>query len=580
MKRLMSSRQRIWLLLTNAVLSAVFALLLIPEDWIETAIRYWSMPVLAILLALFLWVLIKQLKRLPRQAFKKRFSKGIIVILVTGSAFQLVHEDFGYKILMDEYNLTATSMNMHMEKSAFTPTRGRIVEGEFDIVDGYVDKRPFLYPFLLSLVHDISGYRMSNPFVLNTVLTGCLMLVVYLAGFHIGNKRGGILAVILLAGWPLLGQNATGAGFELLNFLLLSLTVFLTLSLTSRPGLDKETLLVLSAILLANVRYESFMFLVPVVLVVCLRWKSNNRLGPGWVTTFAPWLLVPLFFQNRMFRKREGLWELPEGVAEAFSFSYIPENIGHAAAYFLNWSADFPNSLLLTIAGSITLFFLLVASVKRIKNWIKFRPKDYDVLGLWGAVLIGHLCVILSYHAGALDSHFATRLGMPIHLILILAPVWLLVKEKMAQRFWTLSVTASLLFLITISAPHSSKAIFTKKNFAEREFRWAREYLLQQEDTDFLIIDSKVSHWASMQLQAMHFNFAKVNKGLIQEYLDNGNYRNVFVIQRISFDPANETIETLGLDQLPDFKLQMLDEFSSKPFQGIRLSRLIPTASR
>lgn len=580
MKRLISSRQRIWLLLVNTVLSAVFALLLIPESWIETIIRYWSMPVLAILLALFSWVLIKQLRHLPRQAFKKRFSKGILVILVAGSAFQLVHENYGYKILMDEYNLTATSMNMHMDRSAFTPTRGRIVEGVFDIVDGYVDKRPFLYPFLLSIVHDISGYRMSNPFVLNTILTACLMLVVYLAGFHLGNKRGGILAVILLAGWPLLGQNATGAGFELLNFLLLSLTVFLTLSLTRRPGLDKETLLVLSAILLANVRYESFIYLAPVVLVVCLRWKSNNKLGPGWVTAFAPWLLVPLFLQNRMFREREGLWELPEEVVEAFSLSYIPENIGHAAAYFLSWSADFPNSLLLTIAGFIALFFLLVASAKRIQNWIKFQPKDYDVLGLWGVVLIGHLFIILAYHAGVLDSHFATRLGMPIHLILILAPVWLLVKEKMTQRYWTFSLTASLLFLITFSAPHSAKAIFTKKNFAEREFSWAREYLLQQEDTDFLIIDSKVSHWASMQLQAMHFNFAKLNEALIQEYLDNGNYRDVFVIQRISFDPAKETIEVLEPDRLPGFELKMLDEFSSKPFQGIRLSRLLPTASR
>ena len=228
----------------------------------------------------------------------------------------MVHEDYGYKILMDEYNLTSTSLNMHVDKSAYTPTRGRIIQGEYEFIDGYIDKRPFLYPFLVSIIHDISGYRMSNPFILNSVLCFILFFVIYLGGFHLGGKRGGVLAILLLAGLPLVGQNATGAGFELLNFLLLALTVFLSLSLTARPGLDKETLLVLSAILLANVRYESILFILPVILLIAFRSKADSRLGPGWITMWAPWLLLPLLLQNRWFRSRADLWELPGDVSQ------------------------------------------------------------------------------------------------------------------------------------------------------------------------------------------------------------------------------------------------------------------------
>lgn len=568
------SRFRIWILLANSLLVFLLTYFVVPKPWLQEIIRYGTLPVLAALVTFFIWVLARQLRRLPRSAYQKRFSKWVFPVVALAVGFQFAHEDYGYKILMDEYNLTATSMNMHLERSAYTPTEGRYAQGEFEIVDGYVDKRPFLYPFLLSLVHDVSGYRTTNAFILNTILTGLLFLVIYLTGFHLGGRRGGIVAILLLAGWPLLAQNATGAGFELLNFLLLSLTVFLSLSLTNRPGMDKETLLVLSAILLAHVRYESLMFLVPAGLLIGFRWQANKRLGPGWITVFAPWFLVPLFLQNRWFRSRDDLWELPGVISQPFSLSYIPENIGHAAMYFFNWSAEFPNSLFLTVLGGISLFFLLVASVKRVKNWTRFRPRDYDVLGLWALVLIGHLTLILAYHAGELDSHFATRLGMPIHLLLILAPVWLLVKEKLGDRLWVIAISTAVLFTITFSAPHSSKAMYTKKNFAEREFRWAVGQLASLSPSEVLVIDSRVSHWVSLQWQGIHITKANANSQLILEMLSDGAYKEVVALQRVTFDPVDEQSKVIREDRLPNFKLERIKEYSSRPFHGVRLSRV------
>lgn len=575
MNGIFSSRSRIWLTIANGALVLILSLLLIPETWLPGIIQYGTMPVLALALILFATVLVRLVRRLPRPAIKKRFSISIVTVILAASAFQLAHEDFGYKILMDEYNLTATSLNMHLNKSAYTPTRGVDVQGDFEFIQGYVDKRPFLFPFLVSIIHDLTGYRVSNPHVLNAILTVALFLVIYMAGFHLGKKRGGVLAVLLLAGLPLLGQNATGAGFELLNFLLIALTLYLSLSLTARPGLDKETLLVLSAILLAHIRYESFLFLFPVLLLLALRWKANSKIGPGWITVLAPWLLAPLILQNRWFRSRTDLWELPSEVTNPFSISYIPENVGHAVMYFFNLSPEYPNSFLLTVLGSLSLFFLLVVSLKRLKNWTRFKPRDYDVLGLWGLVLILHLLVILAYHAGKLDSHFATRLGLPIHLILVLAPVWVLVKEKLSPRFWNTLLVGSVIFLTTISASRSSQAIFTKKNFYEREFRWAKALLDEQAESSYLVLDSRLSHWLSYKKQGMHINQSSLLKDASGTTFLHANIQDVFVIQRIEMDPASERLSIISGDELPDFELELVDEYISRPFFGVRLSRII-----
>ena len=303
---------------------------------------------------------------------------------------------------------------------------------------------------------------------------------------------------------------------------------------------------------------------------------ANRKLGPSWPTVIAPLLLMPLFLQNRWFRGRTDLWELPTEVLQPFSFSHLQENLGHAVMYFFNWSAELPNSLLLTVIGSIALFFLLVAFFKRLNNWLKLRPRDYDVLGLWALTLIGHLLVILAYHAGKLDSHFATRLGMPVHLILILAPVWLLVKEKMKKVSWTIATVGSVLFIVTVSAPHSSKAIFTKKNFAEREFRWSYEQLASEPRADVLVVDSRVSHWVCMQRQGMHISHARSGRVSILELLSSGVFHEVFVIQRISFDSTEMEFKVIPEDELPGFVLEPIAEFSSRPFHGVRLSKTIP----
>jgi hypothetical protein len=60
----------------------------------------------------------------------------------------------------------------------------------------------------------------------------------------------------------------------------------------------------------------------------------------------------------------------------------------------------------------------------------------------------------------------------------------------------------------------------------------------------------------------------------IVESLSNGNYHDVFVLQRITIDPVLEKTNVWEADELTDFNLEAVSEYISKPFQGVRLSRL------
>src|SRR5688572_25075451 len=78
-----------------------------------------------------------------------------------------VNEVHGFKILMDELVLNATSMSMHFDRHVFVPMKAQYIDGEYIVFGGVMDKRPLFFPFLLSILHDVTGYRPGNVFILN-----------------------------------------------------------------------------------------------------------------------------------------------------------------------------------------------------------------------------------------------------------------------------------------------------------------------------------------------------------------------------------------------------------------------------
>src|SRR6478609_5618128 len=304
-----------------AIILGFVAIPPVPALALMTVGGYWAM------LATFTWF-VWSLSRLARhdgwRPARPARGEWKIVALVAGCGFLLlVHERYGFKILMDEIMLLGTSMGMHFDKHPLYPIRGHDLQGAFQLLDGRLDKRPLFQPFLVSTLHDLTGYRPENVFVLNTALTFGLLALAYRVGRRLVGVEAGVVVVLLLTSLPLLAQNATGGGFEMLNLFMILLTFLLGLRFAERRDAASQQALLLSAVLLAQTRYESILFLLPVGLLVLWAWWKEQRPVLDWGAVFMPLLFVPAALHQKIFSARASSWELASqpGFEHPFAFS-------------------------------------------------------------------------------------------------------------------------------------------------------------------------------------------------------------------------------------------------------------------
>ena len=78
-----------------------------------TAGGYWAMLGTVAWFAWVLWTLMKASR--PWALFPVRMSWGILLLILACGFVLLIHETYGFKILMDEVMLLGTSMIMHFD---------------------------------------------------------------------------------------------------------------------------------------------------------------------------------------------------------------------------------------------------------------------------------------------------------------------------------------------------------------------------------------------------------------------------------------------------------------------------------
>src|SRR5258708_19276052 len=173
---------------------------------------------------------------------------------------------------------------MHYFRDVAMMVRGYDIQGVFLSTDNYLDKRPYFYPFLVSLLHDLTGYRLLNAYLVNAMLMPAALGLVFVFGRLLTGWQGGLLAVVLLGSLPLLGQNATGSGMELLNFVMILAAMVLAAEYLRAPKEEALAALALAAVLLAQARYESALYVLPVAGLVFLGWLRARRILLPWQT--------------------------------------------------------------------------------------------------------------------------------------------------------------------------------------------------------------------------------------------------------------------------------------------------------
>ena len=566
--------RKVWLLLLVAIMAGVLSFFSIPD---VAAIRFVSRAGFWLVLAAFA-LFVRALWRSWRaelREFRWRSADWLTLgIIACGGTVLLVHETFGFKIVMDEIMLLGTSMSMHFDKTVLTPTRGNDIQGTFVLLDGLVDKRPLFFPFLVSLIHDLTGYRPANAFVLNGALTFIFLGLVNAAGRLLAGRLAGWLGVALFAGLPLLGQNATGGGFELLNLTMILATMLLGARYVAKRDAPALEAFCFSALLLAQVRYESVIYLPAVAFLVLWIWSREGRAILSWPLLLAPMLIVHYPLQHRIFELRAGAWELASrpGATSPFSLSYIPENLSHALTFFFGQAANQPNSLVLSTLGCLAVPFFALLVVKRLRSLASGSPAEVATtifaLG-FAAQFALMMCYFLKF-----DEVIVRRLSLPTHLGMVIAIFAVLPQLAKPVVMRTLLLAACLAVLAR-GVPSMAAHAYNQEYLPGRETAWRRQFIADQPRNDYLAIDNDSILWIAHQVSATPVAQALARRDSVVFHMRNRTFSDVFVFQHFDIDPDTSKMTVRKDDDLgPAFVLETVREERLKLLTLARISRV------
>jgi len=492
-----------------------------------------------------------------------------------GGWLVFAHADFAYKIAMDEYILASTARNMHESREVIATSRVEGFGGGSRAADVFVDKRPWFYPFVVSVLHDVAGYRPYNPFVVNALVGLGILALTYCVGYAFAGRKAGALAVLLWASLPLLAQNATGAGMELLNLFMVIAVLLLAIQYLRDPTSRREGALSLTAVLLTYTRYESALFLLPVLLIILLGWWRARRILLSWGSLCGIVLLLGVVLQVRAYAADEAAWELTHGATSAFSLEHLIVNLPHTLNFFYNLDATLANSLLLSSFGVIALIafpFLLRTEWRR--YWTHLPVGAVSAVFL--PFFLIQLSVVISFHAGRLDSPFVSRYALLTHVAAILAILAL--AEYVGARWkscWSASLITAGLFVLAFTLPINAKEIFSRRNFAVREQQWFESLGEDALRHSALVLDRFTLPWALRDVEARHPAWAVANAPRMVKEVRVGKYPAIYFVERLHYTGEGFSPSQPHSEQMHEiFEMELLAERSFRPFSLTRIYQL------
>lgn len=565
--------RRVQLLLLTTALALILGFFAFDTDSSLRLVIYGGYWAMLLVTTLFVFALVRLAKStLPGWPAWRTAPRWPAALILMCGIVLLVHERYGFKILMDEAMLLGTSMTMHLEKAALVPMRGNDIHGAFQLLNGQLDKRPLFQPFLTSILHDLTGYRPENVFVLNTALTFVLLGLAYHVGRRIAGRAGGSLAVLLLTSLPLLGQNATGGGFELLNLVMILATMALGMQWVERRDTPSLEALILSAILLAHTRYESVLFLVPVAMLVAGVWWQERRPVLSLTVCFAPLLMLTYALHHTVFRARESSWELGSqpGYEKVFSLSYIPDNIGHALRFFFNTDGEHSNSLVIAVLGFIAAPFFVLWCVKTFRASTPANPSR-SVTAVFAVGFAVHTALLMCYFWGKFDDPVIRRLSLPLNLALVIAIV-AVASDFAKAAVWRGLIILTVGGLLAHSLPVMARHGYTLDYYVGREGDWKREFIAAHPERDYLVIDDNSIFWIGHLVSSTPLVQARQRKENLAFNFRNRTFTAMYVFQRLSVDPNTRIMTVDAADDLgPDYELETVWE---RRFTVLRVSRI------
>lgn len=570
-------RQRLLLFILIALLALVVGFVTFPSDVAPYIVSYAGPWVMFGTVAAF----VVSLVRISRESWtdivrmvRSREFYGYAAVVAVCGVLLLVHEPRAFKVLADELVLLGTAYDLHFERQFLVPIRAHDVAGSLAQIGGIIDKRPFFFAYTLSLIHDLTGYRPGNVFALNGIVAFLSLSFACMLGRRLGGRWSGIFSVLLLTAVPLMAQNATGAGFELFN-----LTVILGVMLLAVRYLDRRddasvNALALGAILLAQTRYESVLFVIPVGLLIAGAWWTQRRTQFTWPMLLAPLMLCIYPLQNKIFHSNPSFWQLPENVKHPFGTEFVSANLGHAVSFLFALTNNQPNSAVIAGLGLLAIVFLFLLALRKRAAICRQRAEILVLVG-FGSIILLNVAVVLFYHWGQLDRFEVWRLSLPLHLLMVLALTAVLQDFSKHPHVPRYACGFAAMLLYAHAIPSMANASATRTALITNETAWVAEFLRAHHGDDMLFISNSPILPIVFQVPAVALSVANKEPQHIAYHQRMRTYAAFYAFQRLNINVDNGAVTPVkGYELNEAFGNEVVCEKSFYPFTLARIVRI------
>lgn len=511
-------------------------------------------------------IALKNTSRESLLAWLKDNWRGVVLAAVVSLVAILAVEP-AMRVLADETNLIGVSKNLHFNKTADFATTGKWYYESYWNLNVTMDRRPSLFPFLVSLIHAVVGYSYTNAFHANAILIPLLVLVAYRLAKRMGGEAYGILAGAFVMAHPITLVSARSAGFDVMAGFFALVAVKHFYDYAKEPTANRLALLWLNLCMLTHVRYEGIGFLVvSLVVLFALRMVKWEQVKPYlFVYAFTPLFLLPRLWQ--MILKADDA-EQPLN-ASLFGWKYVAENTRDYFGLVLKpFDLHRPHSALLLALG------LIGCVVVGRSLWKLAHQRERNIaterFAVFAIVWAGMMAVIyFSYSWGKPLHPASARLFVPFDAFVSLLAAWVVTLLCRRAPLWLPSLVAAAAVFLHVSV--ASEARFTNELTLTRQAAQVWRYLAQLHDKNIMVVSDRPGLYTVMDYGAEDLSAAKQGQNLPYE-LSRHLYRDMYVIQEMDLTTKKPLPE---FEIWPEHKKDVVLEFQNAENSTVRIARIV-----
>jgi hypothetical protein len=493
---------------------------------------------------------------------KENWPGVVLAVVLTVVAWHAVHP--ALRILSDEANLVGTSKNLFASQSATFTVSGKYYYDSYWDIDVVIDQRPALFPFLVSLIHAVWGYSYKNAFLLNLMVLPLFVLVTYRLAKQLSGETFAIVASLFVVAHPVTLLSVRSGGFDFLALFFALLVIKSFYDYGRDPAPVRLAMLWMNLCMLAEIRYESALFIPPVLALLLIfkmvRWSTIRPYALIYALT--PAYLLPRLWQAVL---RGSVPKLEPGIV-AFSLDNFLNNAHEYFKPILSPFGAYPAHARVLIAlGIVGCILWLFSRRRELFTRAAGQARFPIFVASW---MLVQAIIVFTYGWGRAQSPAAARLVIAIDTFFSFTAAWALTVLLKRWKPYVAVLIAAAVFAVHVPVAAQHRMLNRLTQTRENATTW--RFFESLHEKRIIIVTDRPNLFTIMDYGAIDFETAR-NDPMIFSALARRLFYDVYVVQQIKLSTGRPLP---GYEIWPNRRLETMIEFQNDADLLVRISRV------